>query len=151
MPKLPLFQEDPKAKPLRFLDFTPGQIAWNYGRFTYQRGTIYVMECQGFHKIGMTPKNDVEGRRKDLQVGNPFPIRIVDRRTAPLAGLAYAESWLHHKFDDRQALGEWFAVGWDEIEPALKDALLRANAYGQALSGLRSARAGAGDHEPIPR
>ena len=128
-PVYPIFEEDPKAKPLRFLNFMPGEAAVNYGRFVHQRGTIYVLECQGFHKIGMTRKKAVEQRCIELQIGNPFPLNILCYSTVPLAGMAYGESWLHHQFAGRRMHNEWFAVGGDEIQEALPEAVLRALAY----------------------
>lgn len=129
MPTYPVFEEAPKATPLRFLNFAPGEAAVNYGRFVHKRGTIYVLECQGFHKIGMTREKNVDRRCEQLQIGNPFSLKVLCHRSVPLAGMAYGESWLHHQFADRRMHNEWFAVSEDEVQEALPKAVLRALAY----------------------
>lgn len=50
-------------------------------------------------------------------------------RRVPLAGLAYAEAWLHQHFKDRRVKGEWFAIAAAEVPAAFAKAVIRARAY----------------------
>lgn len=104
--------------------------AWDYPKFQGQLATLYVVECAGFLKIGLTSKP--ERRLRSLDTACPLPMRKVRLQSVPLASVAYAESYLHIKFQDRWVKGEWFAVPEAEVLSAIPGAIARARAYEMA-------------------
>jgi hypothetical protein len=66
---------------------------------------VYVLECNGLHKIGVA--QDVESRVKQLQTGNGN--RIVEVTSYEFFSMAYwVESYLHKEFTASKTIGEWF-------------------------------------------
>lgn len=63
---------------------------------------IYVIECEGFVKIGLGFMP--EGRLQQLQVGCPFKLHLV----GTFAGTADDEKALHSRFARLRHRGEWF-------------------------------------------
>lgn len=67
---------------------------------------IYVMECEGYHKIGMS--NTPKARRRNVQSGNPFPVNLVFFGR-PREGYARdLEGKLHWDYQEFRHTGEWF-------------------------------------------
>lgn len=68
-------------------------------------GFVYLMQQgeDGPYKIGFT-QHDPLRRIKQLQTGNPAPIRLVSKFSASVA----VEAYLHGKFSDLRLQGEWF-------------------------------------------
>jgi hypothetical protein len=77
--------------------------------------TTYIMTdgSPDIYKIGQT-NDDVESRRKQLQVGNPRKLAILS------VTRAITEMQLHKWFDKYRAEGEWFEIPKDEINKLLK-------------------------------
>lgn len=67
---------------------------------------IYLLECQGFYKIGIA--SNVVQRVKDLQCGNPFSIKVV--AFSPVKKAAKIEAELHRTYSKKRTSGEWFAL-----------------------------------------
>lgn len=111
--------------------FTGAPAAWDYKKYKGKRGTLYVVECAGVMKIGMTSLK-VDIRLRAIDTHCPLPLRKVLIQRIPLAGLAYAESYLHDLFKDKWVKGEWFAVTDDEVKAAMPGALARAKVYDAA-------------------
>lgn len=107
--------------------FVPTQPAFDWPKIRFRTATVYVVECAGFHKIGIT--NEFEKRFRGLDYANPLPVVKVATRTVPLAGLAYAEAWLHMKLAEYRVKGEWFAVSRQQAVALLPHAVRRACAY----------------------
>jgi hypothetical protein len=80
---------------------------------------VYLLECNGFVKIGSAANPAL--RRGDLQVGNPYPIKLLWKKSFPDAYLV--EEKLHAYFADKGVRGEWFSLGLDpvcQVEKALE-------------------------------
>lgn len=110
--------------------FLPGPAAVNWPQFKGRKGTVYVVEAAGYYKIGLA--TDFKKRFRGIDLGTPLPVAKVAIRTVPLAGLAYAEAWLHEQFKDRRIKGEWFAIQADEAVGLLEKAVRRACLYEDA-------------------
>lgn len=111
-------------------DFVASPQAYNYKDYEGKTATLYIVETGGFLKIGLS--TEFERRFRSLDFSTPFPLRKVCIRTVPLAGLVYAEAWLHDHFKDRRIKGEWFAIGEAEALIAVKKAVKRAEVYADA-------------------
>jgi hypothetical protein len=68
---------------------------------------IYFIQAEngGAIKIGFTSKDDVNERVKQLQVGNPYPLRAI---AVILKGALGQEQQLHAQFAQFRLCGEWF-------------------------------------------
>lgn len=99
----------------------------DYPSFEGKSATLYVLECAGYYKIGIT--RNFASRFKSISHGCPLPVSKVATRTVPAAGLMQAEAWLHQKLVDRCVKGEWFAVEREEIRPLLQKAVAKAKQY----------------------
>lgn len=93
---------------------TPEQIAaWEAKRLVLTgarpvarpQGLIYFMLCGSFVKIGWA--TDPTGRKKALQTGNPYDIKIL----ATMPGDQGYEKDLHRLFKSCHHRGEWFVYG----------------------------------------
>lgn len=87
---------------------------------------VYVLESNGFYKIGFSDKPEARVRR--LQTGSPAPIRLVHCLRTPF--FREIEQLLHTRFSSQRISGEWFelfdddlryiremdARGWDKAE-----------------------------------
>ena len=69
---------------------------------------VYLIECDGFVKIGVTW--DLEFRLRSLQLANPLPLHVLG--VIPFGGNRLRafqyESILHRRFDNDRIHGEWF-------------------------------------------
>lgn len=63
-------------------------------------------------KIGFTTDPTIEARLKDLQTGNPFPLKIL----GAVRGKAELERVLHQKYRNRRLMGEWFKLSRSEVD-----------------------------------
>lgn len=80
-------------------------------------GFIYVMECEGFYKIGWSA--DPEQRLRAMQPCNPFQISLM----GTVAAFDTQESIWHERFADRHVRGEWFRISQAETERVLQEPL----------------------------
>lgn len=108
--------------------FTGSPASWDYPKFQGKVGTLYVVECAGYLKIGLTSR-PIEMRLHAIDASCPLPTRKVRLQSIPLASLAYAESYLHNVFRDKCVKGEWFDVSEAEVLSAIPGAVARARAY----------------------
>jgi len=125
---MPTLRQDGKAWSLD--DFVPGQTAFRYDEFERKIGTLYMIQCCEYVKIGVT--RDLAARLNELRVGNPFPFSILAQKTIPAARLLITEAWLHQRFAHGRVHGEWFLVGADDVLVALPEAERFARAYARA-------------------
>ena len=109
--------------------FVPGMPAYNWRQYRGRKGTIYVVECAGFYKIGLA--TDFKKRFRGIDFAVPLPVTKIATRTVPLAGMAYAEAWLHEQFKNRRVKGEWFAISEAEVLRLMEKAVRRALLYEQ--------------------
>lgn len=105
----------------------PVKLHLNWKKFEGQTGTLYVIESAGFHKVGIS--RDFQRRLLAIDTGVPFPVRKVAVRTVALAGMVYAETWMHLKLSASHVKGEWFSAGRDEILPLLPYAVREAERH----------------------
>lgn len=76
------------------------------------KGHIYIMECGGKYKIGVS--KDIERRRKQLD-NKPFPVTIIYK--SPLIKNVYdIEKEIHSVYDEKRIAGEWFELNNNDIE-----------------------------------
>lgn len=76
------------------------------------KGYIYLMECNGKYKIGVS--KNVEKRRRQLSINSPFQIKIV--ATSPLIEDVYKEEQaLHQYYGNYIIKGEWFDLPEREV------------------------------------
>lgn len=107
--------------------FEPSQPAFSYNEYRGKKGSIYALQCEGFVKIGMS--KNFASRFKQIDAGVPFDVKKIAMRSVPLAGMAYAEAWLHHKFKENRVKGEWFSIPPGEALSAMALAVRRAEIY----------------------
>lgn len=108
-------------------NFTPSRNAHTYDSVAGKAGTLYIVECGEFCKIGMT--TDFERRFKNIEAGMPYDVKRVAIRSVPLAGLAYAEAWMHKQFWPVRAKNEWFKVSAQEAKAIFPKAVRVAQVY----------------------
>lgn len=113
-------------------NFTPTSAAWDWPEFQGKTGTIYVVGYAGHHKIGLS--TNFEKRYATLQRGVPTLLERVATRNVPLAGMAYAEAWLHEQHAEKRTFGEWFAISADEAVALLSKAVVRAKSFEKKCS-----------------
>jgi hypothetical protein len=75
-------------------------------------GYVYIVQCNEFFKIGKS--KNVDGRVRDLQVGNPYKITII--RSFNVRAMSYCERFLHDWLIRKRINGEWFALTPDDIQ-----------------------------------
>lgn len=82
---------------------------------------VYLITCEAAHAVKIGYASDVEGRRGDLQVGNPFELTIV----AQTISLRWAadEMLLKRHYAKHLLRGEWFhqAPVLDDLLPVFKE------------------------------
>lgn len=87
-------------------------ISWVKTPKEKPKGYIYIMECGGKYKIGLS--KDVERRKKELDK-RPFAVNIVYK--SPLIEDIYEiEKELHYRFENKKINGEWFNIDNNDIE-----------------------------------
>lgn len=74
-------------------------------------GFVYVIKCCDFYKIGIA--RDVPGRVAQLQIGNPFKLKLLMSWRSPNAELT--EETLHELFDAKRERGEWFKLSEPDL------------------------------------
>lgn len=72
---------------------------------------VYVMECERHYKVGVAL--DPHSRVTDLQIGCPFPIKLVMTITHPNAKTL--ESKLHQLYRRHRVRGKWYALSPDHL------------------------------------
>ena len=85
---------------------------------------VYLIECGGFVKIGVTW--DLNFRLRYLQLSNPLPLHVlgvIQFRENRLRAFQY-EGILHRRFDSDRIHGEWFVFGAPILEFLLRRGLL---------------------------
>lgn len=76
-----------------------------------QTWIVYVLRCQGYVKIGRT-KKDVTERLRNLQIGNPWTIEVVNSFLT--VARDEVEAALHFRFARYQHRNEWYALPVEE-------------------------------------
>lgn len=71
---------------------------------------VYLIQCNEFYKIGIA--SDMARRLAELQIGNPYPLKVVAYFRFDNPGAI--ESRLHLRFHRNAHGGEWFK--FDETE-----------------------------------
>lgn len=107
--------------------FVPASAAYDWPKYERSNGTLYILQCGDFLKIGIT--RDVAKRIAQLDAANPLPVTLIAKRTISLAGLPWAEAWMHQRFAAELLKNEWFAVGIEDVIDALPEAERFARAY----------------------
>lgn len=92
----------------RIEGFRPNAQAWDYDDHAGKTGIIYAIGLNGFHKIGLT--RDFEKRLAQINSASPYTAEKVIAQKVPLAGMPYAESWIHKQLADRWIKNEWFSI-----------------------------------------
>ena len=69
-------------------------------------GFIYLIACHDYVKIGIA--NDVATRLSTMQVGNPYPIRLVNAFYS--SNVVRDERLVQDRFWAYRARGEWFKM-----------------------------------------
>ena len=70
---------------------------------------IYLAKSGDYYKIGYS--GSVEARLRELQVGNPLPVTLIDS----WQGDKSDESGIHQHLKDKQIRGEWFYLSEDDL------------------------------------
>ena len=73
---------------------------------------LYLIRCNDYYKIGIA--NDLQNRLASLQTGNPYPLILEACFGFPNA--VVVEKTLHQSFAGVRKIGEWFALGQDDIQ-----------------------------------
>lgn len=72
---------------------------------------VYVLECEGHYKVGVSL--NPRSRITSLQIGCPFPIKLVMTITHPNADRL--EARLHQLYRRHRVRGEWYALSPDHL------------------------------------
>lgn len=107
--------------------FIASQPAFMYDGHEGKRGILYAIQCQDYCKMGMT--TDLNKRFKAIESGTPFDVSLIGKKTVQLAGLAYAEAWIHKQFAKQWAKNEWFRVTPEQAIGKLQEASIVALLY----------------------
>lgn len=107
--------------------FEPGQAAFKWSDYQRKSATLYILKCGEYLKIGIT--RDMDKRLKQIDAANPMPVVKIATKTVPLAGVAFAEAWLHRELQESRVKGEWFAIDEKTALSLLPEAARRAAAY----------------------
>ena len=67
---------------------------------------LYIIKCQGFHKIGIA--NDVKSRLAQLSTGNPFILEVVN--VYGFENAEVVEKAVHQRYKNLRQRGEWFMM-----------------------------------------
>lgn len=77
-----------------------------------QTGFIYMLECGGRYKIGMT--NDIDRRIKELDK-RPFPVNLISL-SEPISDPYKEEQKIHLYLVEHRINGEWYELSQDNAE-----------------------------------
>lgn len=83
---------------------------YNLKENNYKKACIYILECGGKYKIGLS--NNVERRRKELD-NKPFPVNIV-YKSKMIDDSYETEQEIHKMYESKKIYGEWFDL--DELD-----------------------------------
>lgn len=80
---------------------------------------IYVIDMPGhpYCKVGMT--QDVNQRFAQLQIANPYSLRMYFCRLTDKRITSYVESETHRRFSKHNAVGEWFDANSNDVVNAV--------------------------------
>lgn len=78
-----------------------------------QWGTVYLIRCGEFCKIGRT-SGKIEARMQALQAGNPNKLELIC--TLPDPDPCEVERILHTSYREKRISGEWFKLDARDIE-----------------------------------
>jgi len=67
---------------------------------------LYVMQCKNYYKFGIS--NNLWVRQKEMQIGNPFEIKIVVYFLYKERDARYIERAIHNFLKSSKVHGEWF-------------------------------------------
>lgn len=84
----------------------------------YRAPYMYGLQCGEFIKIGVA--NTVGARVKLLQLGNPYPMKVVIREKSIYAYVL--EKMVHTRLAEKSIGREWFAVTIPEARQAVREA-----------------------------
>jgi Meiotically up-regulated gene 113 len=85
------------------------------------KSRVYVVICEGFIKIGMS--DNVPQRIREMQVGNPFQIKLARAFSVDWHLAAGIEAAAHAKLAHVAHRGEWFRCAVAEGAAAIKAAI----------------------------
>ena len=78
---------------------------------TKSKDLIYILECNGMHKIGISTTGLLQGRIRALQCGNPFKLNLLRSFILPSKEIAVEiEKKVHEKHSSARLEGEWFDI-----------------------------------------
>lgn len=78
---------------------------------------IYAIVCEAYVKVGIA--HNAESRLKEMQTGNPFPLRCTWRRRVRHEVAALAEFHAHNLLAGHHHQGEWFRCSASEARSAI--------------------------------
>lgn len=77
---------------------------------------LYIIECMGFYKIGVT--SNLQNRLRAFQVGNPFEFKV--RLLKNCEDCRCVERELHKTFESVRVRGEWFKLNEFDLDRAIQ-------------------------------
>ena len=77
------------------------------------RGYVYIIESQGYHKIGKT--RDPRYRTKQYTTENPPSIEMSLIYTFDVTSCEEVEKYLHKRFSNKRVRGEWFKLTQEDL------------------------------------
>jgi Meiotically Up-regulated Gene 113 (MUG113) protein len=81
-------------------------------KMSWKHPRVYVFECQGHYKIGITC--NVESRLSGIQTSCPFPVHLL-MTLQPTVKAAQLEKQLHQKYRGQRTGGEWFKLSVSQV------------------------------------
>ena len=82
------------------------------------KGYVYLITDGSYYKIGLT-RNEPYKRLAQLQTGTVHKLSIVDYGL--YENCSSMESYLHQKYSNKRAGGEWFNLSEDEVNAIKKE------------------------------
>ena len=90
----------------------------NENKTSDKKGSIYLITDGKYTKIGATSYN-VKKRLNELQTGNAKELNIIYEYK--VKNKLSTEKFLHEKFKEKQVLGEWFNLKYEDIQYIIKN------------------------------
>lgn len=97
-------------------------------------GFVYLIQNlnSGNYKIGITTKENIQERLKNIQTGSDGELLLIKKFKSPF--YRKIEKKLHQKYNSKKTFGEWFSLTDQEVFSFLDD----CNAFHQMFESLLS-------------
>lgn len=81
--------------------------------------SLYLARCNNYYKIGTTLDSSIANRLAQLQIGNPYVIKLLDK-TGIVKNAYELKKELHKMLKNKLVRGEWFKLEDKELKRVIK-------------------------------